>query len=207
MKRVLSGAAAVALTAGFAGPVQAQFTLNILHINDFHSRFESITSTDSNCNAEGEANGECFGGIARLKTAIEQERGKLAGAGENVVLLSAGDNFQGSLFYTYYRAKVVADFLNELGFDVVATGNHEFDDGPAEFANLIELATFPIIGGNYDVSNEPLLAGKINGIIVLSRKRPRLRRRVRTWCSRTSPNMSGPLPRRSRKPASTRSSC
>jgi 5'-nucleotidase len=168
MKRVLSGAAAVALTAGFAGPVQAQFTLNILHINDFHSRFESITSTDSNCNAEGEANGECFGGIARLKTAIEQERGKLAGAGENVVLLSAGDNFQGSLFYTYYRAKVVADFLNELGFDVVATGNHEFDDGPAEFANLIELATFPIIGGNYDVSNEPLLAGKINGIIVLS---------------------------------------
>jgi 5'-nucleotidase len=168
MKRVLSGAAAVALTAGFAGPVQAQFTLNILHINDFHSRFESITSTDSNCNAEGEANGECFGGIARLKTAIEQERGKLAGAGENVVLLSAGDNFQGSLFYTYYRSRVVADFLNELGFDVVATGNHEFDDGPPEFANFIELATFPIIGGNYDVSNEPLLAGKINGVIVLS---------------------------------------
>jgi 5'-nucleotidase/UDP-sugar diphosphatase len=167
MKRALLGATAVALTAGFAGPVQAEFTLNILHINDFHSRFESITSTDSNCNAEGEANGECFGGIARLKTAIEQERGKLGGAGENVVLLSAGDNFQGSLFYTFYRSKVVADFLNELGFDVVATGNHEFDDGPEEFAKLIEQATFPIIGGNYDVSNEPLLAGKINGVIVL----------------------------------------
>ena len=168
MKRALLGATAVALTAGFAGPVQAEFTLNILHINDFHSRFESITGTDSTCNAEGETNGECFGGIARLKTAIEQERGKLSGAGENVVLLSAGDNFQGSLFYTFYRSKVVADFLNELGFDVVGTGNHEFDDGPEEFAKLIEQATFPIIGGNYDVSNEPLLAGKINGVIVLS---------------------------------------
>jgi 5'-nucleotidase / UDP-sugar diphosphatase len=168
MKRVLLGAAAVALTAGFAGPVQADFTLNILHINDFHSRFESITATDSNCTAEGEAAGECFGGIARLKTAIEQERGRLQSAGENVVLLNAGDNFQGSLYYTFYKAKVVADFLNELGFDVVATGNHEFDDGPAEFARLIELASFPIIGGNFDVSNEPLLAGKIRGVIVLS---------------------------------------
>jgi 5'-nucleotidase len=167
MKRVLLGAAAAALTAAFAGPVQADFTLNILHINDFHSRFESITGTDSTCNAEGEEKGECFGGIARVKTAIEQERSKLQGAGENVVLLSAGDNFQGSLYYTYYKSKVVADFLNELGFDVVATGNHEFDDGPAELAALLEQATFPIIGGNFDVSKEPALAGKINGVIVL----------------------------------------
>jgi 5'-nucleotidase len=168
MRRAFLGAAAVALTAGFAGPVQAEFTLTILHINDFHSRFESITGSDSTCDAEGEAAGECFGGVARLKTAIEQERRRLAGSGENAVLLSAGDNFQGSLFYTYYKAKVVADFLGELGFDVVATGNHEFDDGPAEFANLIDLADFPIIGGNFDVSNEPLLAGKISGVIVLS---------------------------------------
>jgi 5'-nucleotidase/UDP-sugar diphosphatase len=168
MKRVLLGAAAVALTAGFAGPVQAEFTLNILHINDLHSRFESITATDSNCNAEGETAGECFGGIARLKTAIDQERTKLTGAGENVVVLNAGDNFQGSLYYTFYKAQVVADFLNEVGFDVVGTGNHEFDDGPAEFARFIELANFPIIGGNFDVSNEPALAGKLSGVIVLS---------------------------------------
>ena len=75
MKRVLLGASALALTAGFAGPVQAEFALTILHINDFHSRFESITGTNSNCNAEGESKGECFGGIARLRTAIDQQRG------------------------------------------------------------------------------------------------------------------------------------
>jgi 5'-nucleotidase/UDP-sugar diphosphatase len=168
MKRVLLGATALALTAGFAGPVQADFTLNILHFNDFHSRFESITSTDSNCNAENEAANECFGGIARLKTAIDQERKKLNDAGENVVLLSAGDNFQGSLYYTYYKSKVVSDFLNELGIDVAATGNHEFDDGPEEFATYVENATFPIIGGNFDVSKVPSLAGKISGVLVMN---------------------------------------
>jgi 5'-nucleotidase len=162
----LGAAAALTLGAGFAGPAQADFTLTILHINDFHSRFESITGTDSNCNAEGEQKGECFGGIARLTTAINQERKKLAG--QNVVLLSAGDNFQGSLYYTYYKSKVVADFLNPLGFDVVATGNHEFDDGPAEYGKYLDAVTFPVIGGNFDVSAEPALAGKLNGVIVLS---------------------------------------
>ena len=168
MKRVLYGASALALTAGFTGPVQAEFALTILHINDFHSRFESITGTDSNCNAEGESKGECFGGIARLRTAIDQKRDALKGAGENVVLLSAGDNFQGSLFYTQYKSQVVTDFFNQMGFDVVSTGNHEFDDGPTEFAKYVETATFPIIGGNFDVSSEPTLAGKLNGVIVLN---------------------------------------
>lgn len=168
MKRVLFGASALALTAGFTGPVQAEFALTILHINDFHSRFESITGTDSNCNAEGESKGECFGGIARLRTAIDQKRDALNGAGENVVLLSAGDNFQGSLFYTQYKSQVVTDFFNQMSFDVVSTGNHEFDDGPTEFAKYVETATFPIIGGNFDVSSEPTLAGKLNGVIVLN---------------------------------------
>lgn len=165
MKRVLFGASALALTAGFAGPVQAEFALTILHINDFHSRFESITATDSNCNAEGESKGECFGGIARLRTAVDQKR---SAAGENVVLLSAGDNFQGSLFYTQYKSKVVTDFFNQMGFDVVATGNHEFDDGPAEFAKLIETATFPIIGGNLDTSEDPILKGRPPGVVVIT---------------------------------------
>jgi 5'-nucleotidase len=167
MKRVLLGAAAaLTLSAGFTGPANAEFTLTILHINDFHARFESITGTDSNCNAEGESKGECFGGIARLTTAIAAERAKLAG--QNVVLLSAGDNFQGSLYYTFYKSKVVADFLNPLGFDVVATGNHEFDDGPEEYGKYLDAVTFPVIGGNFDVSAEPALAGKLNGVIVLS---------------------------------------
>ena len=168
MKRLLLGASALALAAGFSGAAQAEFALKILHINDFHSRFESITGTDSTCNAEGEGKGECFGGIGRLKTAIDAEKAEAAAAGENVVLLSAGDNFQGSLFYTQYKSQIVADFLNDMGFDVVATGNHEFDDGPAEFARFLAAAKFPIIGGNFDTTKDPDLAGRPKGVIVLN---------------------------------------
>lgn len=168
MNRFLFGASALALSAGFSGAAYAEFSLTILHINDFHSRFESITGTDSNCNAEGEAKGECFGGIARLKTAIDAERAAATAAGENSVLFSAGDEFQGSLFYTQYKSEIVADFMNDMGFDVVATGNHEFDDGPAEFAKFIASAKFPIIGGNFDTTRDPDLKGLPKGVIVLN---------------------------------------
>jgi 5'-nucleotidase len=165
MKKLLLGATALTFFAGFAGTAYADFTLNILHINDFHSRFDPITGTDSNCDAKTDAAGECFGGIARLKTIIDDTRAKYASG--NSLLLSAGDNFQGSLYYTTYKSKVVSDFFNQMGFDVVATGNHEFDDGPEEFMKFIEAAKFPIIGGNFDVSRDPNLAGKIKGSFVI----------------------------------------
>ncbi|MBE0580624.1 bifunctional metallophosphatase/5'-nucleotidase [Devosia sp.] len=165
MKRLLLGATALTLCAGFSGAAYADFTLNILHINDFHSRFDPITGSDSNCNAEDDAAGECFGGIARLKTIIDDTRAKYADG--NSLLLSAGDNFQGSLYYTTYKSKVVSDFFNQMGFDVVATGNHEFDDGPEEFMKFIEAAEFPIIGGNFDVTRDENLRGKIKGSFVI----------------------------------------
>lgn len=165
MKHLLLGATALTLCAGFSSAAYADFTLNILHINDFHSRFDPITGSDSNCDAETDAAGECFGGIARLKTIIDDTRAKYADG--NSLLLSAGDNFQGSLYYTTYKSKVVSDFFNQMGFDVVATGNHEFDDGPEEFLKFIEAAEFPIIGGNFDVSRDESLRGKIRGSFVI----------------------------------------
>jgi 5'-nucleotidase len=165
MKRLLLGATALTLCAGFSGAAYADFTLNILHINDFHARFGPITETDSNCDAEADAAGECFGGIARLKTAIEDKRAALEG--QNVVLLDAGDQFQGSLYYTQYRSEIIAEFANDLGIEVMAVGNHEFDDGPEELAKLLDAVSFPIISGNTNVENEPLLAGRIPGTHVL----------------------------------------
>jgi 5'-nucleotidase len=165
MKKLLLGATALTLCAGFSTAANAEFTLNILHINDFHSRFDPITGSDSNCDAETDAKGECFGGIARLKTIIDDTRTKYEGG--NSLLLSAGDNFQGSLYYTTYKSKVVSDFFNQMGFDVVATGNHEFDDGPEEYLKFIETAEFPIIGGNFDVTKDEGLRGKVRGSIVL----------------------------------------
>ena len=96
-----ASALAMSASASFA-----DYTLNILHINDWHSRIESNNKYESTCSAEEETKGECIGGAARLVTAINQERQKLQG--QNVLLLSAGDNFQGSLFYTTYKGKVEA---------------------------------------------------------------------------------------------------
>ena len=165
MKKLLLGATALTLCAGFSTAAQAEYTLNILHINDFHSRFGPITSSDSNCDPETDAAGECFGGVARLKTAVDTARGAVEG--ENVVLIDAGDQFQGSLFYTEYRSEIISEFANMLGIELMAVGNHEFDDGPEELAKFIDAIEFPIISGNTNVSNESLLAGKFEGTHVL----------------------------------------
>ncbi|MCL7463452.1 bifunctional metallophosphatase/5'-nucleotidase [Phaeovulum sp. NW3] len=162
--RFLVSAAALALTAGVA---HADYKLHVLHINDLHSRIESIGRTDSTCNAEGEAKGECFGGIARVATKINELRDGLTAAGENVIVLDAGDQFQGSLFYTTYKGVEVAEFMNRIGFDAMAVGNHEFDDGPEGLAGLIEKADFPILSGNLDLSQSNLLKDKVKNHVVL----------------------------------------
>ena len=167
MKKLLLGASALTLCATFSGAAYADWTLSILHINDFHSRFDPITESDSNCDAETDAAGECFGGIGRLKTIIDTRRSEIAAEGGNALLLNAGDNFQGSLYYTTYKSKVVSDFLNQFDFDAVATGNHEFDDGPEEYATYLGAVNFPVIGGNFDVSRSDILRGKLRGAVVV----------------------------------------
>ena len=160
--RLLASAAALALTAGAA---HADYTLHILHTNDLHSRIESINKYDSTCGAEDEAEGKCFGGIARVAAKVAEMRKELEG--QNVILLDAGDQFQGSLFYTTYKGKDTAEFMNAIGYDAMAVGNHEFDDGPEKLAEFIDMVKFPLVSGNLDVSQSNVLNGKINGTLVL----------------------------------------
>ncbi len=153
--------ALAALLALGAGAAEARFDLAILHINDFHSRIEPINRFDSTCSAEDDAAGACFGGMARLKTALDARRAALAAEGYAVLTLDAGDQFQGSLFHTLHGGAVVGEFLGALGFDAMAVGNHEFDDGPAGLAALLDAARFPVLSANIDPSAEPLLAGRV----------------------------------------------
>ncbi len=164
LARLLAGTATLALTAGTAA---ADYTLHILHINDLHSRIESINAFDSTCDAETEAKGECFGGVARVATKINELRDSLTAAGENVIVLDAGDQFQGSLMYTTYKGAVEAEMMEKIGFDAMAVGNHEFDDGPEGFAEFLATVTFPVISGNIDVSQSNVLAGRVRNHTVL----------------------------------------
>ncbi len=162
MTRLLTATAALALSAGLA---QADYTLHVIHINDLHSRIEPINRFDSTCRPDDNAEGKCFGGVARVKTMIDHLRAELAG--ENVIVLDAGDQYQGSLMYTTYKGDVEAEFMEDIGFDVMAVGNHEFDDGPEGLAKLIENVSFPVIAGNIDVSQSNVLAGKVTNHVVL----------------------------------------
>ncbi|MEM9578016.1 MAG: bifunctional metallophosphatase/5'-nucleotidase [Pseudomonadota bacterium] len=162
MKRLVT---ATAMLAGSTSIASADYTLHILHTNDMHSRIESINRFDSTCNAEGEAEGKCFGGIARVKTALDQKRADLSG--QNVLVLDAGDPFQGSLFYSTYKGAAEAEFMEKIGYDAMAVGNHEFDDGPKGLADFIEKVSFPVVSGNLDLEGEPLLAGKVEKHVVI----------------------------------------
>ncbi|HCQ64278.1 MAG TPA: multifunctional 2',3'-cyclic-nucleotide 2'-phosphodiesterase/5'-nucleotidase/3'-nucleotidase [Rhodobacteraceae bacterium] len=160
--KLLISAAALALTTGAA---YADYTLHIVHINDLHSRIQPISKYDSTCGAEDNAAGECFGGVARVETMINQLRDELAG--ENLLVLDAGDQYQGSLMYTTYKGDVEAEMMELIGFDAMAVGNHEFDDGPEGLAKLIDNTSFPVLSGNLDLSTSNVLKGKVEDYIVL----------------------------------------
>jgi 5'-nucleotidase len=145
-----------------AGPAAADgFRLTVLHVNDFHSRIEPINRFDSTCGPDDEAKGECFGGAARLKTAVDARRAAAAAEGRASLLLDAGDQFQGSLFYTTYKEKAAAEVMTTLGVDAMTLGNHEFDDGPATAAALVAAVPFPVLAANLDVSAEPAFAAPL----------------------------------------------
>lgn len=149
-----------------AHAAHADYTLHVLHINDLHSRIEPIGGSDSTCSTDDDAAGKCFGGVARLATKIKELRDQITAAGGNVIVLDAGDQFQGSLMYTTYKGAVEAEFMEKIGFDAMAVGNHEFDDGPEGLAAFLDKVTFPVISGNLDLTSSPL-KGRVQNHVVL----------------------------------------
>ncbi|MHC0054524.1 bifunctional metallophosphatase/5'-nucleotidase [Actibacterium sp. D379-3] len=162
VRLLAASTAALALSAGIAA---ADYSLTILHTNDFHARFEPISKYDSGCSAEDNAEGKCFGGSARLVTALEDAKKRT----NNFILVDGGDQFQGSLFYTYYKGKVAAEMMNKMGYDAMTVGNHEFDDGPEVLRGFVDSVGFPILMSNADISGEPLLAGAIQKSTIIER--------------------------------------
>ncbi|NTE83439.1 LysM peptidoglycan-binding domain-containing protein [Agrobacterium tumefaciens] len=168
MKKILGlGMLSVSAITLSAGAALADYELNILHINDFHSRIESINKFDSTCSAEEEGKNECFGGAARLLTAINQTRDALKAEGKNVLLLNAGDNFQGSLFYTTYKGTVEAEVLNAMKFDAMTVGNHEFDDSEDGLAGFLDKVQFPVVTANVVATAASKIGDRVKPSIVL----------------------------------------
>ncbi len=164
MKSRLSGAVlgVLGVLAGGAlmvGAAQAEMRLTILHTNDFHARFEPVNGFDSTCAAADNDAGACFGGSARLMSAVREARARAANS--NVILVDGGDQFQGTLFYTRYKGQLAAEMMNRMGYDAMTVGNHEFDDGPEVLRAFVQAVNFPVLMSNADLSDEPALDGRI----------------------------------------------
>ena len=162
ISKLITGGAVLALSAGAA---MADYSITILHTNDFHSRFEPISRFDSGCSEESNLEGSCFGGSARMMTAIETAKDRA----ENWLLVDGGDQFQGSLFYTFYKGAAAAEMMKKMGYDAMTVGNHEFDDGPEVLRGFVNSVDFPILMSNADISGEPLLADAIQKSVVIEK--------------------------------------
>ncbi|KAI9292749.1 Metallo-dependent phosphatase, partial [Neoconidiobolus thromboides FSU 785] len=135
----------------------SDYDLTILHTNDVHSRYDQSNKYGTDCTKAQIENKQCYGGLARLKTAIDQLREKHP----NNLLLDGGDEFQGTMYYTYYKGDITARAMNYLKYDVMTIGNHEFDNGPDNLARVAQNFTFPLVSSNIDASQHPQLSSLI----------------------------------------------
>ena len=139
MKRLIFSLVAVLMVLS----VEAQ-TLTVLHLNDTHSHIDPQRS--------GEYKG--LGGVVEQAAYIDSVR--KADGKRNVLLLHGGDFSQGTSYFTEMGGDIEIEVLNIAGYDVVALGNHEFDNGTTELARRLGNLDAEVVCANYDFTATPL---------------------------------------------------
>lgn len=133
MKKVLSIIMILVLMFSVSVPVYAAdpVEITIFHFNDTHSRVEGSSWTGNM-------------GFAKMATFVEEART----AGDNVLLLDAGDSFHGQTIATISEGASIAQLLNLMKVDAMAAGNHDFNYGQDRLLELQTETDFPIMGAN-----------------------------------------------------------
>lgn len=120
--------------------------LTVLHTNDTHSRIDPFPENHSKYGNQGGVNAR-FDLIQKVR-AEEQ----------NVLLLDAGDIFQGTPYFNLYGGELEMKLMSRMGYDAATMGNHDFDAGLDGFAKAYKYANFNMICSNYDFSDTLLSA-------------------------------------------------
>ena len=119
--------------------------LTILHTNDVHSRLDPFPM-DGTRNAG-------MGGIAARAAIISKIRAQEA----NVLLLDAGDIFQGTPYFNIFKGEPEMRAMQMMGYDAGVMGNHDFDAGMDNFVKqLVDHGKFPILMCNYGFGQTPM---------------------------------------------------
>lgn len=142
----MAGGAVVASSWGMAPALAARETtrLVVLHTNDVHSRLDPFPM-------DGGRN-QGLGGVATRAQVIEQIRKQ----NEQVLLLDAGDIFQGTPYFNIYNGEPEIKAMTAMQYDACTMGNHDFDAGIENFALQMTKASFPCIVSNYDFTGTPM---------------------------------------------------
>ncbi|KAI1264067.1 Metallo-dependent phosphatase [Xylariaceae sp. FL1019] len=128
---------------------EGHYNISFYHVNDVHAHLDEFSSSGTDCTSPEKG---CYGGYSRIKHVIDETRPEH----NDSLLLSIGDEFQGTLFYTYYKGEKIADVMNELEFDAMTLGNHEFDGGDDSLGDFLKNLTFPVLSANIQSGNEKL---------------------------------------------------
>ena len=115
--------------------------LTVLHTNDVHSYIDPFPPTHpKNPN---------MGGVARRAALIETIRKE----NPNVLLLDAGDIFQGTPYFNYYGGELEFKLMSMMKYDLATIGNHDFDNSIDGLYNQLPNANFEYVNANYDFKN------------------------------------------------------
>ena len=118
--------------------------LVILHTNDVHSRIDPFPMDGSRNQGRG--------GVAARAALIN----KIRQENPNVLLLDAGDIFQGTPYFNFYGGELELKMMSMMAYDAGIMGNHDFDNGVEGFHKQLPHANFPILNANYDFSDTVL---------------------------------------------------
>ena len=117
--------------------------LVILHTNDSHSQMEPQSS--------GQSAG--LGGVERRAAYIAEMQKEYRG---RVIVLDGGDYNQGTPYFNLFGGKMEVELMNAMGYDAVALGNHEFDNGQKDLAKRLRKAKYVTLCANYSIAHTPL---------------------------------------------------
>ena len=112
--------------------------ITIIHTNDMHSHIHPFKT--------GRNKG--LGGMAERAGVINEIRKKE----EHVLLLDAGDIFQGTPYFNFYGGELEFKLMSKMNYDAATIGNHDFDNGLDGLAKQLPYAKFPFLVANYDFS-------------------------------------------------------
>lgn len=146
----------LALSFAFSIVAQDSKQIILLQTSDVHSRLEPI-------NQKGDRNYN-EGGFVRRATFLNQFRKENA----NVLLFDCGDISQGTPYYNMFKGEAEIKLMNEMEYEAMAIGNHEFDFNLDNMARLFKMANFPILCANYDL-DATVLKDLVKPYVILKR--------------------------------------